>query len=197
LRRTDRKVITILQFGKFAMSKVVPQAALFVLALASSVPSVHAQTRASGDRPESYSAVTRCRTITDKEARLACFDAAVAKLETAIDKRDLVVVDREHIRQTKKTLFGLSLPDLNLFGGAGKDMDEISAIDGVVGGARMDENSAWILQLEGGATWRQIDSRPLALAPRRGSKVVIKKAALGSYMMRVDGQPGIRVRRVS
>lgn len=179
------------------MSKVVPQAALFVLALVSSIPSAQAQTGATGDRPESYSAVTRCRTITDKEARLACFDDAVAKLDTAIDRRDVVVVDREHIRQTKKTLFGLSLPDLNLFGGSGKDVDEISAIDGVVGGARMDENNAWIVQLEGGATWRQIDSRPLALSPRRGSKVVIRKAALGSYMMRVDGQPGIRVRRVS
>ena len=179
------------------MSKVVPQAAFFVLALANFVPSAHAQTRATGDRPESYSAVTRCRTIPDDAARLACFDDAVAKLDTAIDRRDVVVVDREHIRQTKKTLFGLSMPELNLFGGGGKDLDEISAIDGVIGGARMDENNAWIVQLEGGATWRQIDSRPLALAPRRGSKVVIRKAALGSYMMRIDGQPGIRVRRVS
>jgi hypothetical protein len=141
--------------------------------------------------------VTRCRTITDKEARLACFDDAVAKLDTAIDRRDVVVVDREHIRQTKKTLFGLSLPDLNLFGGGDKDVDEISAIDGVVVGVRMDANSAWIVQLEGGATWRQTDSRPLARDPRPGSKVVIKKAALGSYMMRIDGQNGIRVRRVS
>lgn len=179
------------------MSKVVPQAALFVLALVTSIPSAHAQTGATGDRPESYSAVIRCRAIADREARLACFDDAVAKLATAIDKRDVVVVDREHIRQTKKTLFGLSLPELNLFGGGGQDVDEISAIDGVVGGARMDENNAWIVQLEGGATWRQIDSRPVALSPRRGSKVVIRKAALGSYMMRIDGQPGIRVRRVS
>lgn len=179
------------------MSKVVPQAALFVLALASPIPSADAQTRASEDRPESYSAVIRCRAIPDKEARLACFDDAVAKLDTAIDRRDVVVVDREHIRQTKKTLFGLSLPELNLFGGGGQDVDEISAIDGIVGGARMDENNAWIVQLEGGATWRQIDSRPVALSPRRGSKVVIRKAALGSYMMRIDGQPGIRVRRVS
>jgi hypothetical protein len=180
-----------------AMSRVVPQLALFLLALVSAASSARAQNHATGNTPESYAAVTRCRTIADRDARLACFDDAVAKLEAAIAKRDLVVVDREHIRQTKKTLFGLSLPGLNLFGGPGRDMDEISAIDGVVGGARMDENSAWILQLQGGATWRQIDSRPLARAPRPGSKVVIRKAALGSYMMRIDGQPGISVRRVS
>ncbi len=179
------------------MSTVVPRPALFVLALTTSISSAYAQTGAAGDGPESFSAVTRCRTISDKEARLACFDDAVAKLATAVDKRDVVVIDREHIRRTKTTLFGLSLPELNLFGGGGKDVDEISAIDGIVAGARMDENNAWIVQLEGGATWRQIDSRPVALSPRRGSKVVIRKAALGSYMMRIDGQPGIRVRRVS
>ncbi|MDB5699083.1 MAG: hypothetical protein JWN69_1887 [Alphaproteobacteria bacterium] len=168
-----------------------------MLMIGSGSPAVHSQIRTADPHPEAYSALTRCRAIAENEARLACFDDAVGKLEAAINKRDLVVLDREHIRQTKKTLFGLSLPDLNLFGGQGRGEEELSSVDGVVAGSRMDENGGWILQLEGGATWRQIDSRPLGLPPRRGSKVVIKKAALGSYMMRIGGQPAIRVRRVS
>ena len=49
--------------------------------------------------------------------------------------------------------------------------------------------------LQDGAVWVQIDNNTLALRPRPGQRVVINRGALGSFMMRVNSQPGIRVRR--
>ena len=51
------------------------------------------------------------------------------------------------------------------------------------------------MTVQDGALWVQVDNNPLAGWPRPGQPVVINRAALGSYMMRVNRQPGIRVRR--
>ena len=52
-----------------------------------------------------------------------------------------------------------------------------------------------IIRLEDGGSWHQVDDRHLAIEPRAGHKVVINRGAMGSYMMRVNNQPGIRVKR--
>jgi hypothetical protein len=147
-------------------------------------------------RPEALEAVLRCRAITDEKARLACFDTAVAGFETAIANREVVAVDRQQIREQKRSLFGLDLPNLNPFdGGGGDDETEVKSLDGVVASAVQDSEGRWVLTLEEGGTWRQISDAMLGRNPRRGSKVHINKAAMGSYMLRVDGQPGFRARR--
>ena len=47
-----------------------------------------------------------------------------------------------------------------------------------------------------GAVWRsQIDEEFLSRRPHEGSKIVITRAMMGSFMLRVDGQPGVRVHR--
>jgi hypothetical protein len=43
--------------------------------------------------------------------------------------------------------------------------------------------------------WRQIDDEFLSRSPHPGSAIVIRKAMLGSYMLSVDGQPGVRAHR--
>ena len=52
-----------------------------------------------------------------------------------------------------------------------------------------------MVRLADGSLWIQTDNHALALRPRAGQPVVINRAALGSYMMRVNNQPGVRVRR--
>lgn len=147
-------------------------------------------------RPEALEAVLRCRAITDEQARLACFDAAVASFEQAHSNRDLVVVDRKQVRDTKRTLFGLDLPGLNLFGGGEDDEGtEVNSIETEVASAFQDGEGRWVVTLKEGGTWRQINDTILGRRPRPGSKVEIRKAAMGSYMMRIDNQPGMRARR--
>jgi hypothetical protein len=147
-------------------------------------------------RPEALEAVLRCRAITDEQARLACFDAAVASFEQATASREVVVVDRKQVRDTKRSLFGLDLPGLNIFGGGPDDEGtDVSQIEGEVVSAYQDGEGRWVLTLKEGGTWRQINDTMLGRQPKRGSKVVIRRAAMGSYMMRIDNQAGIRARR--
>ena len=146
-------------------------------------------------RPEAFEALVRCRALTDDSARLQCFDAAAATLQQQAESRELVVVDSKQIQETKRGLFGLDIPNLNPFGGGGEAVDEIKSIESVVRSAMQDGDGRWVLTLEDGSTWAQTDSYPLAVNPKRGHKVKVVKASMGSYMMRVNGQPGVRARR--
>lgn len=148
------------------------------------------------DTPQIYRDLVDCRQIADSAARLACYDQKVAALEQAKDARDIVIADKSEVREARKGLFGFTLPSLKIFGsGAGED-DEIKQIDGVVKSARQDTYGAWQFTLEDGAVWTQIDTERVVFDPHAGSKVTIKHGALGSYKANIDGQPGIKVRRI-
>jgi hypothetical protein len=147
------------------------------------------------ERPEAFEALVRCRSIQENEARLRCFDSAAAGLQQAAEARELVVVDRKQIQEAKRSLFGLDIPNLNPFGGGGDEGEEVKSIESVVASASTDGGGRWIVRLEDGSTWVQTDYNQLAVAPKRGHKVKITRASLGSYMMRVNGQPGVRAKR--
>jgi hypothetical protein len=149
---------------------------------------------------ELYAKLSACRTIADNAQRLACFDAAAAKLDAAVAANDVYMVDKAQVRQTRRTLFGLPLPDLGLFGGGGgddKDTDknEITQIDSTITSARMNADG-WVITIAEGSAWQQTDSKPLGVRPKPGMAVVVKRAALGSYRMNIDGQAAIKVKRI-
>jgi hypothetical protein len=153
----------------------------------------------AGKRPEVFEAVVRCRAITETAARLQCYDTAAANLEQAANRRDVVVVDREQVREDRRRLFGLALPRLGIFGGGdddGDDAEEVIRVVGVVASASQNGFGQWVIRLQDGAVWAQTDNNVLALRPRPGQKVVVNRGALGSYMMRVNNQPGLRVKRL-
>ena len=168
-----------------------------IAAVALPAVALTAPPRQARERPAALEAMLRCRSIADEHARLECFDREVAAFEAATAARDVVVVDRKQVRETRRSLFGLSLPRLAIFGGGDHDPgdEEIDQIEGVVASALQTADNRWVVRLQDGATWRQIDDQVLGRRPRAGSKVVIKRAAMGSFMMRLDGQPGVRARR--
>ena len=61
----------------------------------------------------------------------------------------------------------------------------------------INKRGGYVLTLQDGSSWSQLDDRPLAVAPRAGDKVLVTRASLGSYMLSVSRQPGIRVRRIN
>jgi hypothetical protein len=71
----------------------------------------------------------------------------------------------------------------------------VTSVEGVIASASQDGLGHWVVALQDGAIWSQIDNNTLALRPRPGQRVVVNRGALGSFMMRVNNQPGIRVRR--
>lgn len=171
-----------------------------LLAAAPLAASAQRQPAAAPPRPEAFEALVRCRSIAEPEARLQCFDAAAAALQTAQERREVVVIDRQQVREGRRRLFGLTLPRIPIFGGGdddddAADADRVQTVEGVVASASQDSLGHWVVVLQDGAAWVQVDNRPLALRPRPGQRIVINRAALGSFMMRVNNQPGIRVRR--
>ncbi len=143
-------------------------------------------------RPQSFEAVVRCRAITDSAARLACFDAAVAALQTAQERRDVVIVDRQQVREGRRRLFGLALPRIPIFGGGDdddRDEDAVRSLESTVSAVSTSGGQYQVTLADG-------SNNMLAVPPRAGHRIVINRGALGSYMMRVNNQPGVRVRRV-
>lgn len=168
---------------------------VFIVAAALSGAALAQDSAPPPQRPESFDAVVQCRTIPDDSARLRCFDQAVAALQAATERREVVVIDRAQVRESQRRLFGIRLPRLPIFGGGDDEEDEVDHVEGVVASASQDGMGRWTVALEDGAVWVQTDNRPLASRPRPGQPVVVNRGALGSYMMRVNRQPGIRVRR--
>jgi hypothetical protein len=114
-----------------------------------------------------------------------------------VTKDELVVMDRQQIRKTRSSLFGLTLPNLDIFGGDKGETEGVSQIESTVRSASEGQNGNWVIVLADGAKWQQIDGKTLSSDPRPGSKIVIRKAALGSYMAKVNQQGAFRVRRVN
>jgi len=150
-----------------------------------------AQERPGEAPPAVFSRVTDCRAIQDGAQRLACFDREVAALAQAQAEREVVVVDREAVRRTQRSLFGLTLPDVGrLFGD-----DENNEINSTVVAAQYNNLGMASIQIEGGAVWVQTEGRPISRRPRPGTAVRIRRGALGSYLLSVDGQRSVRVIR--
>ncbi|MBX3593420.1 hypothetical protein [Sphingomonas sp.] len=140
--------------------------------------------------------IAQCRSIADAAQRLACFDGAAAALQTARDRREIVVLDREAVKQTRRRLFGIALPKIKLFGGSDDDdeKEEIREIDAKIVSARPIANGRWVIKLDDGSTWQTIE--PFASAePKAGDSMHIKRAALGSFMGSVNGLRSARIRR--
>jgi hypothetical protein len=149
-----------------------------------------------GPPPPQVNALLACRAITNSDERLACYDKNAAIIGDAVAKRDLVVFDRESVKKTKRGLFGFSIPNLGIFGDE-DDAVEIQQIDGVIASTAMNADGGYIFRLTDGSRWSQMDSKPMALSPENGDKVVVKKGALGSYFLSVSKQPGVKVKRIN
>jgi hypothetical protein len=170
---------------------------LAVMALAALVPaSAPAKPKAQDARSNALlQALSACRSVTDEKARLDCYDQASARLSEAVDKKELVVLDRQEIRETRRSLFGFSVPNIPLFRGESGGDD--GKLETTIAGAGRLEGGKWQIRLEDGALWQTTETRLNFSDPRPGQKIVIQRGSLGNYFLRVDGQRGIRGRRVS
>jgi hypothetical protein len=145
-------------------------------------------------RAAQLQAVVDCRKETDPTQRLACYDAATASLDAAEKAGEVVVVDRAQVREARRAAFGFDFR-MPAFMTAGEQPEEIDRITATVDSARQGADGKWIIKLTDGALWRQIDTKRMFKDPRHGSTVEIRTATMGSFFMKVDGQPQIRVHR--
>lgn len=138
-------------------------------------------------------ALNDCRAIEDPDERLACYDRAAGALVQARERKEIVVLDREEVQQTRRSLFGLSLPRLGLFGADGEPLKEIS---GKAESVAQVESDRWQVRLDDDSRWQTTESAR-GFPPRTGESVTIRRAALGSYLASFDGRRALRVKRVN
>ena len=143
--------------------------------------------------PAVVNRVVACTAVTDAQQRLACYDREVAAMSQAEKSGDLVTMDRSQVRKTKRSLFGLALPDLGVFG---DDAEDETTIETTIRAVRMNPDGKYMFDLAEAGRWIQLDSRNFVIDPKAGQAIRIRRAAMGSYMANVNKQVAIRVRRV-
>jgi hypothetical protein len=100
------------------------------------------------------------------------------------------------VREAKKAAFGFEMPHFTLFD-RGEKPEKIDHVSGIAAEAYANHDGKWVVVLEDGAKWVQVDGEPVYNAPHKGTKVEIRTAAMGSYFMKLDGQRAIRAHRVN
>lgn len=147
--------------------------------------------------PAAFQKAVQCRAIQSPDERLACYDREIAALENAEATDEIRVVDRAQVQKTRRSLFGLILPDVNIFGG-GNDAgsDPVDEISNIIRSVAQDPRGRYIFTLDDGVRWQQIDTRKLN-TPRAGQPIRIRRAAMGSFLANVNKQTAIRVQRLN
>lgn len=161
-----------------------------------------AQPAPSPQSPEALAKVYACANITESEARLACFDAAVSGLRTAENTGEFAAVDANRVREIQRESFGFTLPSLPRLGlpgtrrADGTVVDEAPATQAmkITRIGRLDGNQTFVM--DNGQVWAVVVTQENRNA-RPGATVTVRKASLGSYLLSAEGGgPALRVRRV-
>ncbi len=147
--------------------------------------------------PTIYTELVACKDIAEPTARLACYDDKVSALQTAQISNQVVIADREQVREARRGLFGLTLPRIKLFDGDDDEGDQIEMVEGIIESARTIRSGKWLIRLEDGAVWQQTDPpRSTMRRPKAGDSITIERAALGSYLAKVNDGRGFKVKRL-
>jgi hypothetical protein len=173
------------------MRKILLFAATLALA---STGTAEAKTVPPTGTPATIQRLMACRALTDSAQRLQCYDRETAAVDQAMTRKELVMIDKARASAAKRSLFGFSVPDFaGLFGG---DDDQVKEITSTVTGFGHNVDGGWIIRLADGSTWSQTDDAMLGLPPERGNKVVVHRGTFGNFFLRLNGQPGFKVKRI-
>lgn len=136
-----------------------------------------------------------CRALADDAAQLVCYRETADRLAREVESREVTILDRGDVRETRRSLFGFSLPKLKLFGGDEDDDPEFTEINTTVARVRPLEYGKLSFTLPDNAVWQTTE--PVRSRPSVGSTVRIKQAAMGSYFISFDGGRTVRGMRVN
>lgn len=162
----------------------------FIASFAFLVPAAaHAQDSAT----EQVQRVVACRGIADDAERLACYDREAGVLGEAIETDEVVIVSKEQAKAAQRDLFGFSTP--NFAGLLGKD-EEVDEIELTIRRAQYNNFDKLVIEGEDGSVWLQIDDRRVGSAPKSGTEVLVERATLGSFELKIPGRRSMKVRRL-
>ena len=175
------------------MNKLLPLGAIAAL-VALAVPAV------AKDPPKQsplVNSLEACRAITDATQRLACYDKEAGALLDAASKGDVAVVDKSEVRKARKSLFGFAMPKIPFFSGDDTADAVSDTLETTVKSASgIGYGKFRIVIAEGGAVWETTETYGTMRDPRMGDKIVIKRGPLGSYLLKIGSNRGVKGRRV-
>jgi hypothetical protein len=150
--------------------------------------------------PDYFEALKACQSIEEDAARLVCFDRAVGSIVTASNSGDVQIIDKQEVEKTRRSLFGFSLPKLGIFGNKDNQSDDEqkrnNLLETTITSVHYSKSDEIFFVTQEGATWR-ISNVPSRLRTVKvGQPVVFKKAAMGSFFIRINGQTGVKGRRI-
>jgi hypothetical protein len=132
----------------------------------------------------------RCASVADPTERLACYDTA---FPPAADARS-GTVDRPSDRDKALSEFGLSKTQLRMRDPEGRDVSPHRIEAGV---ARVDSRPTGqrVVTLDNGQLWllTEVTSKGWL---KSGDRVVVREAALGSYMLVTPKRVSLRAKRI-
>lgn len=141
-------------------------------------------------------ALAACLPIRADAARLACMDAAAGRLVAAARADDVVVVTKEEVKTSRRSLFGLSINEDDAFPGRAATVERIDRLDTTIANAVPLGRGRWTLVLTEGGRWQTTEDWEYG-DPRAGMAVEIRRGALGSYRLSAKGQRVVRVQRIN
>jgi hypothetical protein len=142
-------------------------------------------------------AIDRCRQIPDPTQRLACYDAASGALVQATNSGAVAVVDENEVKKVRHSLFGFSLPKVPFFTGDTTANEAQDKIDSTITKVTALNNGYYQLVIaDNNAVWVTTDDSISFFPPKPGQKIEIVRGALGNYFLRINGQVGVRGKRV-
>jgi hypothetical protein len=142
-------------------------------------------------------AIDRCRQMSDPAQRLACYDSAANALVNATTTGEVSVVERGDVRKVRHSLFGFSLPKIPFFSGDTTASEAQDKIDSTVKSVKALNNGYYqIVIADNDAVWITTEDSISFDPPRPGQKIEIVRGALGNYFLRINGQNGVRGKRV-
>ena len=143
------------------------------------------------------SAIDRCRQITDPMQRLACYDSAAGALVQATNSGTVAIVDQNEVKKVRHSLFGFSLPKIPFFSGDTTSNEAQNQLDTTITKVTALNNGYFrIVIADNNAVWETTDDYASFDPPKPGQKIEIVRGALGNYFLRINGQLGVRGRRV-
>ncbi len=138
----------------------------------------------------------QCRSISEAGARLACFYKQAAAIGAAAARNEVAVIDKESVRKTERQQFGLAESSaVELKSPADAGDESLDAIQSTIVSFQPALRDRWRLQLADGSEWLTLEAIAYRV-PEANMAVTVKKAALGTYLLRPSGWPAVRAKRV-
>ena len=136
------------------------------------------------------STIYACASITDNVDRLACFDKNVPVLKVKEEKKEIITIDAEGIKEIERDSFGFSLPSLPKLGILKSKSEKAKKVTQYYTVKSVSPSRKGVtLTMENGHVWRQING-DIGKIPKGTLTAKIKPATVGTFFISLKNEKG-------